>query len=276
MAGQETAPLGVAERLLRHDKALVGFFLGLLFVLASVYTVAGVGLNMSALQMTAMRGMRDMPESGTPGNWSAGYWVLVFLMWWLMMGAMMLPSVSPTVLLYTALLRRVSTSEAAPAVSAAFLAGYLLAWGGFSTAATSVQWGLESVGLVSQRMMTLIDSVPGALVLIAAGVFQFTHLKTACLRHCRSPAEFITLRKRPGVRGAVRMGIEHGTYCLGCCWFLMALLFVGGIMNLFWIVGLTALVAIEKLTPFGKAASKVAGLALILWGGSILLAVALV
>ena len=136
--------------------------------------------------------------------------------------------------------------------------------------AVASQWALEAAGLVSATMMTLIDTVPGALLLIAAGVYQFTPLKAACLSQCRSPAEFITRRKRPGTSGAFVMGLEHGAYCLGCCWFLMALLFVGGIMNLYWIVGLAALVALEKLTPFGVIAGKIAGAALIVWGGFVL------
>lgn len=270
MAGRKVVAIGVAERLLRRDKALVAASLALLFALSGLYTVFGVGMDMSALEMTAMRGMRDMPGSGTPGQWSAGHWPLMFLMWWLMMVAMMLPSASPTVLLYTALLRQSSRAQSAPVVSAAFLVGYLTAWAAFAAFATSLQWSLEAAGLVSATMMTLTGSIPGALVLIAAGIYQFTPLKAACLRHCRSPADFITRRKRTGLAGALAMGVEHGAYCLGCCWFLMALLFVGGIMNLYWIVGLTAFVAIEKLAPVGRIASIVGGAALILWGGYIL------
>jgi predicted metal-binding membrane protein len=275
MGGTNAAPPGLAERLLRHDRALLAGCLALLVALAAVYTVFGVGMEMSALQMTAMRGMSDMPGMRPPGQWSPTHWVLVFLMWWVMMVAMMVPSASPTVLLHSALLRRTSTARSVPTTAAAFLAGYLAAWAGFAALATSVQWGLESAGLVSATMMSLIDSVPGAVVLIAAGVFQFTPLKAACLRHCRSPADFITRRKRPGVGGAFAMGLEHGTYCLGCCWFLMALLFVGGIMNLYWIVGLAVFVAIEKLAPIGEAVGKIAGAVLILWGGYILASSAL-
>jgi predicted metal-binding membrane protein len=221
--------------------------------------------------MTAMRGMQDMPGMRAPGQWTPGYAALVFLMWWVMMAAMMLPSVSPTILLHSALLRRGSEAGRVPVVSATFLAGYLAAWAGFSAVAVAAQWALEAAGLVSATMMTLIGTVPGALLLIAAGLYQFTPLKAACLRQCRSPAEFITRRKRLGASGAFVMGLEHGAYCLGCCWFLMAMLFVGGIMNLYWIVGLAAFVALEKLTPFGETASKVAGAALVVWGGSVLL-----
>lgn len=250
---------------------LVAIF-GLLFALAGLYTVFGVGMRMSALDMTAMRGMRDMPGPGIAGEWSIGYSLLVFLMWWVMMIAMMLPSVSPTVLLYAALLRRGQAPDRVPAISAAFLTGYLVTWAGFSVVAAAAQWFLESWGIVSPTMMTLIETVPGALVLIAAGIFQFTPLKQTCLRHCRSPAEFVTQHRRPGVSGAFVMGLQHGVYCLGCCWFLMVLLFVGGIMNLFWIVGLAAFVALEKVTPYGDVISKIAGAALIGWGAYVIYA----
>ena len=226
---------------------------------------------MTALEMTAMRGMRDMPGPGIPGVWSAGYALLVFLMWWVMMIAMMLPSVTSTILLNAALVRHSGQRAIVSTISGAFLGGYLATWAGFSVIATAFQWALEAAGVVSATMMTLIDTIPGALVLIAAGVYQFTPLKTACLEHCRSPAKFLTERRRPGAVGAFRMGIEHGVYCLGCCWFLMALLFVGGIMNLYWIVGLAAFVALEKLTPWGDGISKAAGIALFVWGGLIIL-----
>ena len=260
------AQASVAERLLRRDRTVLLATIGVLFFLAGLYTIYGVGMNMTALEMTAMRGMKDMPGPREPGAWSASYALLVFLMWWIMMVAMMLPSVSPTVLLYASLLRHGGNTAQVPVVTTAFLAGYLSAWAFFSLVAATAQWGLEVLGFVSATMMTLIDTVPGALVLIVAGAFQFTPLKAACLKHCRSPAEFLTTRKRAGSAGAFFMGVEHGAYCLGCCWFLMALLFVGGIMNLYWIVVLAAFVAVEKLTPFGESLSKVAGLALVAWG----------
>ena len=259
---------GLTERLLRHDRVILIAMIAALFAFAGVYTVFGVGMRMSAVEMTAMR---DMPGSSMSGGWSPGYALLVFLMWWVMMIAMMLPSVSPAVLLYSTLLRRGKAPRRVPAVSASFLAGYLVTWAGFSVFAAAAQWGLEALGFVSATMMTL-TSIPGAFVLIAAGVFQFTPLKQACLRQCRSPVEFLTRRRRPGVAGAFVMGLEHGAYCLGCCWFLMALLFVGGIMNLYWIVGLATFVALEKLTPHGEIISKVAGLALVAWGGLVILA----
>lgn len=264
------ADRGLAERVLHHDRAVALGAIVVLFLLACLYTVYGVGMGMTALEMTAMSGMSDMPGPRAQGDWSAQYAVLVFLMWWVMMVAMMIPSVAPTVLLHSALLRRGTVASRVPAVSASFLAGYLVTWAGFSVMAAALQCLLEASGIVSATMMSLIHSVPGAFVLIAAGIFQFTPLKRACLSHCRSPAAFITRRRRPGAAGAFVMGVEHGAYCLGCCWFLMALLFVGGIMNLYWIVGLAMFVTIEKLAPGGDLISRIAGVALIGWGAAIL------
>jgi predicted metal-binding membrane protein len=256
----------LVETALGRERALLIVAMAVLFLLAGLYTVFGVGMDMSAVDMTRMAGMRDMAGMREAGAWSSGYFVLVFLMWWVMMVAMMLPSVAPTVLLYAALLRRTTTAAPAPLTTALFLAGYLAAWAGFSLAAAVIQHELEAAGIVSATMMTLVDTVPGAIVLILAGVFQFTPWKDKCLAHCRSPAEFIVRRRHPGASGAFRMGLEHGVYCLGCCWVLMALLFVGGIMNLYWIVGLSAFVALEKLTPHGKLASRIAGAFLVAWG----------
>ena len=290
------------EKVLRRDRFLLVTLIGVLFVLAGFYTVFGVGMQMSAIEMTAMSGVDDMAGmeemSGMPasqggagmgemadtpamgdagamsgmtdmamgGAWSLSYAVLVFLMWWVMMVAMMLPSVTATVLLHAALQRHTPAAALVPAISSAFLTGYLATWAGFSLIATSAQWALEMRGIVSASMMTLVGTVPGALVLITAGIYQFTPLKSACLDHCRSPAKFLSERRRPGAPGAFLMGVEHGIFCLGCCWFLMALLFVGGIMNLYWIVGLAVFVALEKLSPRGDLVSKVAGATLIVWG----------
>ena len=254
------------ERLLKRDRLVLVALIGLLFALAALYTVFGVGMRMSAVEMTAMSGMRDMPGDAPPGAWSAGYALLVFLMWWVMMAAMMLPSVAPTVLLHAALLRGTGGATAPPATSTAFLGGYLAVWAAFSVLAVTAQWGLEAAGILSPTMMTIVSTVPGGLLLIAAGAFQFTPLKAACLQHCRSPAKFLTERRRPGASGAFAMGVEHGAYCLGCCWSLMALLFVGGVMNLWWIAGLAALVALEKLWRFGPVLGRVAGAAMIVAG----------
>ncbi|MSU91496.1 DUF2182 domain-containing protein [Rhodobacteraceae bacterium 2CG4] len=252
---------GLTARLLGHGRAFALAMLGLLFLLAGLYTLLGVGMPMSALEMT-----RGPAMAAAQGGWSAAQALLVFLMWWVMMIAMMLPAVAPTVLLHAALLSRGAQADRAPALTAAFLGGYLAAWAGFSAAATAAHRALEAGGAVTAGGMALTAGVPGALLLIAAGVYQFTPLKGACLTQCRAPAAFLARHWRPGAAGSLRMGLAHGVFCLGCCWVLMALLFVGGVMNLYWIVGLAAFVALEKLTPLGARAGRVGGLVLIGWG----------
>lgn len=149
--------------------------------------------------------------------------------------------------------------------TAAFGAGYLLAWGGFGALATALQWRLESLRLLSPMLETT-HAWLGASILIAAGVRQLTPLKSVCLRHCRSPRGFLLANWRPGSVGALRMGLRHGVYCLGCCWFLMTLRFFGGVMNLYWIVGLAGLVLLEKTIPHGHWLARAAGIALLAWG----------
>jgi len=176
-----------------------------------------------------------------------------------MMIAMMLPSVASTVLLYTSLIRRGDQATNAPKLAFFFLAGYLAVWGLFSLLATFVQWFLELRGFVSPMRMTLTSNIMGATVLIIVGIYQFTPWKQSCLKHCRSPIKFLSERNRPGENGALLMGIEHGAFCLGCCWCLMALLLVGGIMNLYWIAGLMLFVLIEKLIRLGDKISRLTG-----------------
>lgn len=181
------------------------------------------------------------------------------------MVAMMLPSATPTILLSAALNRR-SSSEIPPYGNAAvFTFGYLLAWAVFSLTAVLFHWILEQAGLLSMLMESASRVLSGSL-LILAGVWQFTPYKNACLTHCQSPVDFLVRHRRPGNWGALLMGLHHGYYCLGCCWFLMALLFVGGVMNLYWIIGLALFVYLEKTLTSGKWLSQVAGAALVVWG----------
>ena len=181
-----------------------------------------------------------------------------------MMAAMMLPSAAPAILLVAALARQRGERHAI-ASSWQFALGYLAIWGAFSLVATGLQFALDRAGLLSETMASG-SVVLAALLLIAAGVYQWTPWKEACLRQCRSPIEFLTRYWRQGAFGPVRAGAWHGAFCLGCCWMLMALLFVGGLMNMFWIAGLALLVLVEKLFPFGRRVSQVTGAALIGWG----------
>ena len=263
---------GYFEAALRRERAVVAGTLALLVLISAIYTVAGIGMEMSAISMTfgSIDGMNAMAvgsmKAMAAGSWSATKFLMIFLMWWLMMIAMMLPSAAPAVLLYAAVLKRSRPDASMPRPAIVFTGGYLLAWAGFSLAATIAQWGLDAYELVSPSMTMQVGNQAGALVAIAAGAYQFTPLKDRCLTLCRSPVEFIARHHRPGLLGALRLGTLHGAYCLGCCVALMALLFVGGIMNLIWIFGLAGFVALEKLCPGGHITARVAGTFLMAFG----------
>ena len=182
-----------------------------------------------------------------------------------MMAAMMLPSAAPILLLFARINRKAKLGGRPFVPTGIFAAGYLIAWGGFSAVATGLQWAFEQLGLLSPMMVTTSYSLGGA-ILLAAGVWQLTPIKGICLRHCRSPMGFFVQSWRPGRGGAFRMGLEHGSFCLGCCWFLMGLLFFGGIMNLFWIAGLAAFVLLEKTVPMGSWIGRIVGVGVAAWG----------
>lgn len=267
MTNDQTTKSGVVEKLLRRDQAIVATSAALLVVLAGLYTVFGVGMNMTALEMTRMAEPIGMPMAmGMSPVWSITYATLIFFMWWVMMIAMMTPSAVPMVLLFTALKKIGPEADRAALLSGYLLAGYLVSWAGFSIAATALQGGLESAGLSAGAMMTVKSRWFAGAVLFVAGLYQFSGIKNACLSHCRSPAQLLASFNRPGATGAFRMGLIHGAYCLGCCWALMALLFVGGIMNLYWIIGLALYVLIEKLAPRGDLIARMAGAVLLLTG----------
>ena len=248
--------------------ALVG-----LTLIAATYTVLGVGMRMSALEMTAMAGtggpapaMAAMAMA--PPDWTLGYALAVALMWWVMMVAMMTPSAAPTILLYDALRARLGRPRTGPV--AAFAAGYLAVWLGVSLVATLLQWALEREGLVAPSMMVLSGHLLGGAVLVAAGLWQLSPAKDVCLRFCRSPAHVLAGRVGGGAGRAFLTGLEHGAYCVGCCWALMALLFVGGIMNLWWVLGLALIVLVEKLWARGRAFARAIGVVLLVAGAALL------
>jgi predicted metal-binding membrane protein len=193
-----------------------------------------------------------------------------FLMWLVMMVAMMLPSAAPMILLYAHFSRQAQRQGAVPTPVAVFAGVYLLLWAGFSLVAAAVQTALAGAGLLSPMTLALGDARVAGGLLIAAGVYQLTPLKRRCLVQCRSPATFITRLWRPGWTGAVRLGAVHGLYCLGCCWLIMALLFVGGVMNLAWVGLLAVLVLVEKVAPFGRQVGIAVG-ALAIGIGALLL-----
>jgi predicted metal-binding membrane protein len=240
------------QRALGRDRQIVIGGLLAAIALSWVYLLAGAGMHVPV-----------------PGPWTPTYFALILVMWWVMMAAMMLPSAAPTILLFAALSRK-SAEHGNPAVSAGvFASTYVIVWGSLSLLATSIQMRLDQLALLSPMMKSA--SVPlGAALLIAAGVYQMTPLKYACLRHCRTPIDFFARRWRPGAKGAFLMGLEHGAFCLGCCWVMMGLLFYAGVMNLLWVAGLAAYVLLEKLAPAGQRISRFAGIVLILWGVGVL------
>jgi predicted metal-binding membrane protein len=191
-------------------------------------------------------------------------------MWVLMMIGMMVPSAAPMVLVFARYSRQRRDRSQPYTPAGAFLAGYLIVWTLFSLGATTLQWALDRAALLSPMMVSTSPSLGGG-ILIVAGVFQLTPYKSACLKHCRSPLEFFMKSWRSGVGGALRMGFEHGVYCTGCCWILMCILFVGGVMSLLWIGGITIFVLAEKLAPFGISLARVSGVALILGGTFVVL-----
>jgi len=204
-------------------------------------------------------------------EWDARHVFLLWAMWAVMMAGMMLPSAAPLLLLYGAAARRRTADRIAAYEIYALAAGYVAIWCLFSIAAVAAQRAL-SMRLILSPMMTLTSPILGASVLLVAGVYQMTPLKSVCLRQCRSPLSFFMQHWRPGVRGALRMGVDHGAYCLGCCWALMALLFVGGVMNLAVIGALSVFVGFEKLGPFGVRTAWAGGALLIGAGVWMLLA----
>ena len=239
-------PPTALEGVLRHDRAPLAVLAVLLplicwgWIVAMAHDMYGPMTGSSAWMMTM--------------HWDGWHLFLLWAMWAVMMAGMMLPSATPTLLLYGAAARRRDGGIRATARIYAMAGGYLAMWALFSVLAT-----------VLQRMLAreMASPMASAMLLAIAGVYQLTPLKQACLRTCQSPLGFLMRHWRNGTGGAFRMGLENGAYCLGCCWALMLLLFVGGVMNLWVIAALTVFVAIEKLAPFGPQGARVSGALLI-------------
>ena len=240
----------------------------ILAALAAVAALAWLYLFLAATDMaTAMAGMdrtMTMPPRGTTEL------VLLFAMWWVMMVGMMLPGVAPVILTFATVNRNRRTRGEPFVPAALFTVGYLLAWGGFSLAATLAQEALERAALLSPMDMTTNSRLLGGLLFLAAGLYQFTPVKLACLQSCRSPFDFVANHWRDGPSGALRMGVTHGLQCLGCCWILMLLLFAGGVMNLLWVAVLAIVVLAEKLTS-GPWIGRAGGVLLVAYGAWLLI-----
>jgi predicted metal-binding membrane protein len=245
----------------RRDRVVISSCLVLLIALAWMYLFhldRAMSAAMEHDQMMADMGMTmDMP-------WTAADVFFTFAMWAVMMTGMMMPSASPVVLLFAAM-HRGRGPERIPLVVFAFGAGYLLVWTAFSAAAALAQWALHQAAMLSPMMTTSSARLSGA-ILVAAGVYQLTPFKGACLTHCRTPLGFLMTHWREGTAGALRMGIAHGSYCLGCCWALMCILFVVGVMNLVWVAAIAVFVLVEKVGPAGAVVARAAGVAMIAFG----------
>ncbi|MGH6706826.1 MAG: DUF2182 domain-containing protein [Sphingomicrobium sp.] len=234
-----------AERIALRARWVTIAGLAVLVLLAWAWLLAGAG-------------MADVAMHGVAG---AAPFTTIVAMWFVMMVAMMVPSAAPIILLYARVQRHGGTSPP----TAAFLAGYLACWLGFSLLVAALQ-----LAITEPMSMALESRAASAALLVAAGIYQLSPLKDACLSRCRSPAQFLSRHYRPGAAGALRLGLLHGVFCVGCCWLLMALLFVGGVMNLAWIALLTLLVAAEKLLPKGEWLARIVGVAMIGWGFALL------
>jgi predicted metal-binding membrane protein len=264
------------EATLRRDRAVVAAALVALTALAWIYILQlSSDMDMGGMEMPGFRmtstglGMAMLPAQ-TP--WNITEFLLLFAMWAVMMVGMMTPSATPMILIY-ARAGRIAAGAGKPlAATGWFVAGYLLAWTGFALAATTAQWALQRFALLDPMMMSA-SNLLGGVLLIIAGLYQWTPLKHACLSACQSPLLFI---QRYGgfqgdVAGALRLGGEHGIYCVGCCWALMVLLFVGGVMNVLWIAALATFALLEKAVPSGRIISWIAGVSLIAAGIYLLL-----
>jgi len=268
---------GTLEAVLRRDRLIVASALSVIAALAWGYTLwLAADMNMAGMNMSPAdpgaspqghwaSGLRMIPAgvgmmAPAAAPWSIAEFALVFVMWAVMMVGMMAPAAAPMILMYARVGRAGKIAGKPFAATGWFAAGYFLAWAGFSLAATLVQWVLEREALLNASMANA-NSVTGAAVLIAAGVYQWTPIKDACLAQCQSPFRFLMSHGgfRGTIQGCLRLGFLHGTYCVGCCWVLMALLFVVGVMNVLWIALLALLVLLEKLTPWGRWVARVAG-----------------
>ena len=229
-------------------------------LILAVLVLAGAAWVYTAHLAWEMKHMDAAPDMLMPhaGPWSVTEFLMLFIMWAVMMIAMMLPSAIPMLLMVAATGQRHRTERRSVSTTALFLSGYLLVWFVFSALATVAQWELHQAALLTPMMTPRTGFLSGTL-LIMAGVFQWTSLKKSCLMHCSNPISFVLTHWRSGPIGGIRMGLEHGAYCTGCCWALMAMLFAVGVMNVLWVAGIAAFVLLEKVAPHAEIISKTAG-----------------
>ena len=250
------------EAAFRRDRWIVAASLAGVAVLAWTYLVVLAGAMASMENLSGWRAFMGLMPMG---RWGLLEYALGFAMWALMMVGMMVPTAAPMIMLYARVARRAQSPSTPLASTTAFAAGYLLMWGTFSLIAAAVQGLLVDLALVTETM-TSANTVLAGAVFIGAGLYQWMPMKRACLNHCRSPIWFLSRHWHPGTSGALRMGIEHGAYCVGCCWALMAVLFAVGIMNLTWVAAIAVFVLVEKTAPFGAWSQRVTGTLLVTMG----------
>ena len=251
------------ERLIQRDRLLVTLALVAAIGLAWAYLLREASaMDAVAVEarMHAAMGMAGMNLRA----WGAADWLALFVMWAVMMVGMMLPSAAPVIMLVLGAYRLRRDARARLA-ALAFMGGYLLVWTTFSAAAALGQLSLHRAALLSDDMRVGSAALSGVILLIV-GVYQLLPLKNRCLVHCQAPLAFLTQKWRPGVAGGLEMGLRHGAHCVGCCWLVMALLFVLGVMNLVWIAALAAFILLEKLGPGGTVAGRAAGVVAAGWG----------
>ena len=258
---------GGAELVLKRDRIIVLFGLVLITALSWAY-VSSLASDMHNNMDLATEMV--MPQTQA---WSVTDLALTFVMWVVMMVAMMTPSAAPMILMFAGIHRRRQNQQVPYVPTIVFLMGYLVVWAAFSVLAAAAQWELHAVSLLSP-MMVSTSPVLGGMLLLVAGIYQWTPLKHACLSKCRSPVGFVLNEWRDGRWGAFLMGLKHGSYCTGCCWALMALLFVAGVMNLLWVAAIAGFILLEKVAPAGQRMGQAAG-ALLVAAGVVLLGLAL-
>jgi predicted metal-binding membrane protein len=268
--------------LLSRDRWIVGGCLAMLCLIAWIW-LARHAAGMSAASPGAAAGMAGMNMPGmimptlpapAPAHLFAD-WLGAFVMWTVMMAAMMLPSAAPMILLYSAFARGVKAQGAVLAPTLAFAGVYLLLWAAFSAVAAAAQVLLAQAHWLSAETLRLNGGRIAGGLLALAGLYQLTPIKRACLEQCRSPLSFVTRLWRPGWMGALRLGLAHGAFCIGCCWMLMALLFVGGVMSLAWVAVLAVVVLIEKAAPIGERGARVVGYVALVAGAALILGASL-
>jgi predicted metal-binding membrane protein len=248
----------IVEAVLKRDRMIVSLGLAAILMLAAYITfdMAQYHNNVAA----AVLEHHHQHGNETPD----GFWHL-FGMWTVMQVAMMSPTAVPMLLMHVKVQRSRRPAETPYLQTIIFFVGYLIVWTAFSAAIAGVQVYLQSTSLLTPQMTFVSPWLAGG-ILIAAGLFQFSKLKEVCLNSCRSPVTYLMLEWREDNFGALMMGLKHGLHCVGCCWVLMALLFVAGVMNLLWMSIITVFVLLEKVMPKGELFGKVGGIAMILWG----------